>query len=94
MSATRIFFFRNHFDNFQATAEDEGTSLRNSCLTPVAFKDLSRALPTFADVVVDDVVVIVVGVVSVVAVVVVVVVDDVVVIVVVVAVLDNAKSNC
>ena len=62
----------------------------NSCLTPVAFKDLSRALPTFADVVVDDVVVIVV-----VAVVVVVIVVGVVsVVAVVVVVLDNAKSNC
>ena len=65
--------------------------MRNSCLTPVAFKDLSRALPTFADVVVDDVVVIVV----VVAVVVVVIVVGVVsVVAAVVAVLDNAKSNC
>ena len=66
--------------------------MRNSCLTPVAFKDLSRALPTFADVVVDDVVVIVV--VAVVVVADVVVVSVVSVVAVVVAVLDNAKSNC
>ena len=64
--------------------------MRNSCLTPVAFKDLSRALPTFADVVVDDVVFIVVVAVVVVSAVVFVV----VIVVVVVAVLDNAKSNC